>query len=190
MERPRGHVEGTGVEEQLAALFGVKLRHLGEAQVVADAEANLAVRGVERGQAVAGSEAVRFPERYLSGNVDVEEVNFAVLGEHLAVGTVDEAGVVELAVFRFGHGAADEIDAVLSRSSRQHLAGLTGDRLGVLGEVLGAVREAEAFGQAHKLGAARRSLLDFDSGASKVLRFASFHRELDKRDTEAVAGHC
>ena len=61
------------------------LTHLGEADVVADPDPDLAIGGVHHRDGVAGAQRVRFSEGYLPRHIDVEEVDLAVLGQDRAV---------------------------------------------------------------------------------------------------------
>ena len=92
-----GHVEGPGVEQQLAShVPGVDLGQVGEADVVADAQSDLSEGRLERGEVGTGRQRVRLPEGDLAGDVDVEEVDLAVHGDHVACRGPDRGRVVEL----------------------------------------------------------------------------------------------
>lgn len=65
-----GHVESPGVDQQFAAhLLGVDLGELSEPDVIADAQADLAPGGGERGEVVAGAQGVRLLEGHLAGDI-------------------------------------------------------------------------------------------------------------------------
>ena len=87
-----GHVERSGVHEQFAFMVpGVNLGQVGEPDVVADADADPAVGGIERGHRVSWRKHFRFLKGDFSRNVDIEEMHLPVLGDQLPVGdhTVD-----------------------------------------------------------------------------------------------------
>lgn len=112
MQRAGRQVEGTRVEQQEGAFAGGDGGHFREADVVADGEGEGAVGGdVDQGQFVAGREDVGFAEGDFAGDVDVEEVEFAVGGEQGALRGEEEGSVM---VFLrggdvFGDGAAEEV---------------------------------------------------------------------------------
>lgn len=95
MHGARGQVECTRIEEEESSLAGGDSGGFGEADVVADAQTDAAIVGqVEDGDFVAGGEDVGFAEGDLAGDGDVEEVEFAVGGEEVALGGEEEGGVV------------------------------------------------------------------------------------------------
>ena len=109
MQCARCEIECAGVEKEEAALSRGNGRELGEADVVADGHGDFAIGwDVDEGDFVAGREDVGFDEFDLAGDVDVEEVDFAVRCEELSIGREEEGGVVVF--FRcwdeFGNAAA------------------------------------------------------------------------------------
>lgn len=117
-----GEVEGTGIDEGKGTAAGSNGGQLGEAHVVADGDANLAVLGqVDERHLVAAAEDFGFLKGDFAGDVDVEEVGLAVGGQQLAVRAKGQARVVVLFAFGFelGDGAADEVDVVLGGHGRQ-----------------------------------------------------------------------
>ena len=108
----RGHVECARIEEQLAAhVPGVDLCEIREPDVVADPEPDLGERRLERREAVARRQRVRLLEADLAGHVDVEEMDLAVLGDHLAGRGPDRGRVVQLVRrITLGDRATDQVD--------------------------------------------------------------------------------
>ena len=154
----RRQVEGAGVQEQETAPAGGDGGEFGEADVVADGEGDLAVRGeVDQGQFVAGGQDVGFAEGDLARYVDVEEVDLAVRGEEVPLGREEQGRVVVSlgGLDVFGYAAAEQVAFALDGQlgegveARGLLFGRRGglEGLGVGGEVLAAVGGVEAFGE-------------------------------------------
>ena len=81
VQRARDQVEGAGVEEEEGAAAGGDGCEFGEADVVADGEGDEAIGGqVDEGEVIARGEDVGFAKGDFAGDVDVEEVDFAVGG--------------------------------------------------------------------------------------------------------------
>ena len=82
MQRAGRHIERARVNEQERIFPGRDGREFREADVVADGERDFAVLGyVDDGHFVPGAEDFGFVEGDFAGDVDVEEVDFAVGGE-------------------------------------------------------------------------------------------------------------
>ena len=64
-----GHVEGPGVDQQLALLLSVDLGQLGKSDIVTNAQTNLAPGSGERGEIVARTQGIGLFERHLSGDI-------------------------------------------------------------------------------------------------------------------------
>ena len=78
VSRTRGHVECARVVEHHAALLLIQIGHLGKSNVVADADANLAVLGVNYRQLIARTQVRALLERDLARYVNVKQVNLLV----------------------------------------------------------------------------------------------------------------
>ena len=75
-QHARGASRGrTGVDDELRAPLRAQRGKLGEADVVADADAQAARVGVDDRDGLPGRQRVRLPERDLAGHVDVEQVH-------------------------------------------------------------------------------------------------------------------
>mmetsp|Transcript_10449 Transcript_10449/g.25954 ORF Transcript_10449/g.25954 Transcript_10449/m.25954 type:complete len:232 (+) Transcript_10449:2107-2802(+) len=96
VQRAGGCVERARVHQQLAAARRVDLRQLGEADVVADAQAQPARLRVHHGGAVTRRERVGLAERDLARDVNVKQVHLAVLGQQLPRRVKHAARVVQL----------------------------------------------------------------------------------------------
>lgn len=189
MSRSSSSVKGTRVHEKLAALLAKKHGILREADVVADTNTNLAVRGVEDGDRVTGAQSIGLLESDAARNIDVEEVDLAVLGKELTLRADNEAGVVYLA-FRvlLGEGSAHKVDTGLLSHLDQHrgggvnlgikILGRRRDFLGVFGEHIGGIGAVEALREGHKLGAVAGSLLDGLASGREVGGLVSAHEHL------------
>ena len=105
----------------MAALLRVELPQVGEADVVADAEADLGPEGrLEGEQLVAGAEGLALLEPDLPRDVDVEEVDLAELADQLALGRPHRRGVEELLALALRDGASDQVD-LCHQTSIMHL---------------------------------------------------------------------
>lgn len=112
MHRPCCQIECSWVEQQESSAAGGDGGEFGEADVVADGEADLAVGGdVYQGELVSGREDLAFLEGDFAGDVDIEEVELAVGGEEFALRAEEQAGVVVFLGLGdvFGDGAAEEV---------------------------------------------------------------------------------
>lgn len=79
VERTGGCIEGAGVDQQERTLPGGNHGSLGEANVVADGQADLAVlREINHGKLIAGREDIALLELDLAGDVDVEQMGLAM----------------------------------------------------------------------------------------------------------------
>ena len=188
MQRPRRQVERPGVQEQEAALARGDGGEFGEADVVADGEGDLAVRGdVDHRHFVPGGQDVGLLERDLARYVDVEQVHLSVRGQQVAPGREEQGRVVVflrgLDVFRYA--AAEQVafalDGQLGQGveARRLLPGRRGrlQRLGVGGEVLAAVGGVEAFREDDQGGSGFGGLEDARAGAGEVGGFVGAWRE-------------
>ena len=81
MHFPSGQIERARVEQQERALARSDGGELGEADVVADGQADFAIgRYIDDGDFVPWAQHLGFAEGDFAGDVDVEEVEFAVGG--------------------------------------------------------------------------------------------------------------
>jgi hypothetical protein len=207
VQRAGGHVERAGVEQEKRAFAGGDGGELGEADVVADSDGDLSVLGeVYEGDFVARGEHVALAELNLAGDVDVEEVHFAVGSQELAARREGQVGVVPLlsvfAVCGLGAGvvddlwdaAADDVRVCLFCEARQRVEGWglglgwwrREERLGVLREVLCAVGAVEALGEDDDVCAAGGGLEDFGARVREVVRFVGGAGELDEGELDGL----
>src|SRR5207249_7782548 len=112
---------------------------LWEAEVVADRESERAEPGRHGHHFVTGRARRRFADRDAAGEVDVEEMQFAVAGHERAARVEEAARVVgaRLAGRLLEERAGREMDRELACERRQALGGGPGNRLGDRG-LLGA----------------------------------------------------
>ena len=91
-----GQAEGGGDDDRLGARLGHQQEQLGEADVKADADAQLAELGVEQGQLVAGGEGGGLLEVGAVVDGGIKEMNLAMACRLSALSVKDKAGVIEL----------------------------------------------------------------------------------------------
>mmetsp|Transcript_90874 Transcript_90874/g.293432 ORF Transcript_90874/g.293432 Transcript_90874/m.293432 type:complete len:306 (+) Transcript_90874:97-1014(+) len=126
VRRAGRHVEGTWVDQELGPSLPQREGHLGEAHVVADADAGAAPREVDKGQRLTRREHVRLLELHrgalvCGSNVDVEQVHLPVTRDDLTLGVKDAASVVDLVSVELRHGAANNPNVMLLGQVRQQL---------------------------------------------------------------------
>mmetsp|Transcript_54205 Transcript_54205/g.170410 ORF Transcript_54205/g.170410 Transcript_54205/m.170410 type:complete len:303 (-) Transcript_54205:125-1033(-) len=190
--RAGGGVEGAGVEDGLCALCPHQHGQLGEAHVVADGHAHLAPGGLEDRGLGARRERVRLLEGHLPRDVDVEEVDLAVLAEHRAPVVNDHAGVVELPVLplRVRTAADEDAPRLCHLSEHRHRravlrAGRAARRrhlLRVAVEVLPPVGAVPALGQDHQLRPLVSRRFDGLPGPGEVGRLLGADLQLAERN--------
>mmetsp|Transcript_11294 Transcript_11294/g.33466 ORF Transcript_11294/g.33466 Transcript_11294/m.33466 type:complete len:348 (+) Transcript_11294:52-1095(+) len=192
--RTRRGVEGAREQDHLRPLRPHEHGELGEAHVVADGRPHLAPGGVEDGGPVARRERVGLLEGHLARDVDVEQMNLAVLRQDGALRVHRHAGVVDLVPLLLRHGAAADVDALGLCHFHEHRRGWahrrlcrlprTGHLLRVLGKVLVAVGAVPALREADQLSASIRSLLDGLPGPRDVGALVRPNLELAEGDLE------
>ncbi len=113
-----GEVERARIEEHTAARLSQQHGEVGEAHIVADAQAHAAVGGVESRQRVSAGQRIALLERHAAWDVNVKEVDLSMLGDHLTIGAIYDAGIVDLAsrvTLRDGACARERIERVGGR---------------------------------------------------------------------------
>ena len=155
----------------------------GEPDVVADGNGDFAVfREVADRELVSGTEGIAFFECDLAGDVDVEEVDFAVFGDHFAGGGEHHAGVMVILGVGdvFGNGAAEDVCVAdfLGHFMEHVVRGGLGlgrrvgeEGFGVGGEEGCAVRGVEAFWEDDEVGTGSRGFEDLGAGVREVAGF-------------------
>ena len=182
MQRTGGGIERTRVDQQESTLARGYHGGFGEADIVADRQPDLAIlREIDNRQLVAGGEHLALLEGDLAGDVDVEEVCFAVGADQRARWGEDQRGVVEFISRRVqlrdtasyevcfglcGDGGEGVEGGGLVFGGRRREKGLC-----VFGEVLGAVGRVEAFREDDQAGACFGGLEDFGAGVGEVGSF-------------------
>ena len=156
VQRSRGQVKGTRVDEKEGSLARGDHGGLGKPDIVADGQPDLAVLGqVDDGQLVPGSEHFALLEPDLAWDVDVEEVRLAVRADQVPRWRKHQRRVVvPFALrFEFRDAPSHQVGLCIRRERRERmerrrlfLGWWRGhERLGVFGEVLRPVRRIEAF---------------------------------------------
>eukprot|EP00345_Euplotes_harpa_P017285 CAMPEP_0168334614 /NCGR_PEP_ID=MMETSP0213-20121227/10388_1 /TAXON_ID=151035 /ORGANISM="Euplotes harpa, Strain FSP1.4" /LENGTH=188 /DNA_ID=CAMNT_0008339323 /DNA_START=192 /DNA_END=755 /DNA_ORIENTATION=- len=120
MHLASGLCERSGEDQDLRAHFSAQdLREVGESHVVADADTELAVLGIEHCEARPWFEEFALFESRSPGDVNVEKMHFAVLCREVSVLIKASGRIVHKAVLSLlRNGSADDADAV----SLSHLA--------------------------------------------------------------------
>ena len=178
MDRAGGHVEGGRDQDQLCPLVSHDPEKLGEANVKADGDAQLAQRCVDHGDLVPGGQSVGLHEALTARHVDVEEMDFPVAGQLLPFGRKEVTGVVDGVPLPFGHGAAGEIDAQLFGDAGQKLPGLAPGGFRVHGEAGVFIGAVEHFRQQDQLRALAGGSADGLFGGAEIFGLVSCHLHL------------
>ncbi len=107
MEGSSRHIKCPRVENHKTTGFLVEPGHLREANIIANADADLAVACLDYGQVITGAQVGAFFESNLTGDVDIEQVDFSMLGDQVSLGVKDGTRVVELVTVAFWDWASD-----------------------------------------------------------------------------------
>lgn len=161
-----GHIEGGGDDDYLCAAEGYQAAQLGEAEIKAHAHAHCAPRRIKRGHIAACGQRVRLEKPLTALHINVEQVGLTVAGDAVARGVKHVAGVVDVAAFQFGHGAAYEVDALFAGKGGEGLIDRAAPLLAIVAETGGIVGTAEHLGEDGHVHLAR--LADSLAGAVEV----------------------
>lgn len=164
MQRAGSEIERPWIQEQEAALPRRNHGQLRKADIIAYRQRNLAIRRkIHQGQLIPRRQNIRFPERDLPRDIDVEQMHLPMRRQQLALWIKQQRRVVVLV--RLGHelwdAAAEEVGFCLRGEGGERVegGGLGGggrageEGFGVGGEVLAAVGRVEAFGEDDERGA-------------------------------------
>ncbi len=128
--------EGRGQEDDLSARTPQLQEQLREADIVADGEAEGDVLRLEGHHLLPRLEDGAFAIALAVGRHDVEEVDFAVAGDFLAVRAEDQRRVVEPVPGQLPDRAAMDIDRIAARDFPQELIGFATGGVGAFGRQL------------------------------------------------------
>mmetsp|Transcript_27413 Transcript_27413/g.64257 ORF Transcript_27413/g.64257 Transcript_27413/m.64257 type:complete len:203 (+) Transcript_27413:543-1151(+) len=117
MRRAGGHVKGTRINQNLAALL-LENHGVGcKTNVIADAHSNFAKRSVKVRHGVASCQSVGFEECNASWHVNIEKVGFSVFGYQFSLWIEDQTRIVYVVGFHlfFRDTSSNNPDIVLYR---------------------------------------------------------------------------
>ena len=113
MERSGGQVETAGVDEEVGSSLPHEHGQLRESEVIANANAHLAVFSVKDTNVLSSVEGFRFVVCDFPRDVDVKEMHFIVGGLQFSLGVDDEGSVEEFLVGSFSGDGSNGVHAIL-----------------------------------------------------------------------------
>ena len=135
MERSSGQVKAAGVNEEVGSSLPHEHGQLGESEIIANADAHLAVFGVKDTNILSSVEGLRLVVGNFPGDVDVKEMHFIIGGLQFSLRVDNEGSVEEFLVGGFAGDGSNGVHAILGGL---FLDGVQGGRIR---EILGKLDE-------------------------------------------------
>ena len=181
MGRARGHIEGSRRHNRPGPCQRHAPGQLREAQIKADAQAQLAKRRVKNRDTVSGGEGLRLHKPLAALDIDIEKVHLPMERRLTARRVEDKGCIVYSLAVRLGHGPGHQPEARLPGQPGHGPMDRPARRFGVGPKGLVGIETAEHLRQDGQLGPAIRRPADIVPGHGEVLRLVSSDGHLNQR---------
>mmetsp|Transcript_12028 Transcript_12028/g.18059 ORF Transcript_12028/g.18059 Transcript_12028/m.18059 type:complete len:225 (-) Transcript_12028:359-1033(-) len=122
VRRSRGHIECTGVYNQIAfILFSKQQCIFWETNIVTDANTNIAkgFSGRECCKGISWCEGIRFHKSDSTGDINIEEMHFAMFANEFSRRRYAETSVIYFSIVKFRNRSTDDVHVICSRSIKE-----------------------------------------------------------------------